>query len=236
MDSLTSARPAPAAGTRGIALAVLGVLALTVFAGGLGAATQEDQAAEPAAIVEDIDAASVTDVAFMDFLYEGMEIKLQENETLTLSYLTSCRIEEITGAAVRIGRAKSEATGPVPMVVTMVDCDGGGIQPTERQGEGGAVTVFRDVGKESPVRVNSTTPLFAFDEPVEELVIERVDREAEALKIAVGGTRLDLAKENLALDRGAIYRATAAGQSVLLRVEANASRHDNSLVERLIAF
>lgn len=238
MTGSNRAQSDPAVRAWRAALAVLGALPLAAAAGPLAAAAQGDPEAEPAAIVEDIDAASVTDVGFMDFLYEGMEIALAEDETLTLSYLASCRIEEITGGLVKVGRRQSEVTSPQPIVVSAVDCDGGGIVPTERQGDVSAAVLFRQGPQDEPppVRVNSTTPVFAFTEPVEVLTIERLDREMAPMTIEVAGPRLDFAERSLALKPGGLYRASAAGRAVLVRVPAGASRHSNSLVERLIAF
>lgn len=238
MKTLQKARLAPAVGARRVVLALSGMAALLVGGGALSAATQQDPEAEPSAIVEDIKAASVTDVDFMDFLYEGMEIELADDESLTLSYLASCRIEEITGGKVTVGKLKSEVSSPIPIVVTAVDCDGGGIVPTERQGEDVAAITFRQgpMSDEDPVRINSTTPLFAFSEPVDELTVEPVDESMAPLKVSVGGTRLDFIEKNLSLKPGLVYRATTGEQSVLIRIAPNASRHGNSLVERLIAF
>lgn len=202
------------------------------------AAPQSVVGAEPSAIVEEIDAASVEGVSFMDFLYEGMEIELGENESMTLSYFASCRIEEITGGKVKVGRKQSEVSSPVPVVVTAVDCDGGGIVPTEGQGEDVAAIAFRRAPSEEdpPVRVNSTAPLFAFSEPVEALTVERLDQPGEPLTVAVEGTRLDFAKENIALKAGGVYRVTVGEVSRLIKITPKASRHGASLVERLIAF
>ena len=227
---------------RGTALSQLlpaGAALAVLLAGPSHAATEQSADDEPAAIIEAIDAASVTDLGFMDFVYEGREIFLADHESLTISYLRSCRVEEITGGSIKVGRSQSEVSSPTPVVVSAVDCDGGGIVPTERQGEDVAALTFRRVKSDEkpPVRTNSTAPLFAFSEPVEELLIERADPFGqESYRLSVEGQRLDLADQEVTLEAGAVYRATAGERSVLIKVAKKASRHGRTLIERLIAF
>lgn len=204
-----------------------------------GLATAQSDEKEPAALVEDINAANV-DLEFMDFVYEGMQIVLEDDETLTLSYLRSCTVEEITGGLVKIGRLQSEVSGPVPVVRSAVKCDGGGIVPTERQSEDAAVFVFRnanDDSEEVPVKVYATTPAFVFPKPVEELVITREDQGfREWYRFQVDGRLLDMAKQTEALIPGGLYRAKTVEKSVLFKIAANASTADGPIVKRLIAF
>ncbi len=215
-----------------------------IFAAALGApqanaATEQSQPKDPAAIIEAIDAASITDFEFMDYVYEGMELSLGEAGSITLSYLRSCRVEQIKGGLVKIGQSKSEVSSPTPVEIVEVNCDGGGIVPTDRQGEDAAGLAFRNKATtgEVPVRVYSTAPVFTFPQPIDELVIEREEAgKDESYKFPVDGKRLDLAKHQVSLEAGGIYRAKAGEKSVLFRISRKATGAGRTVVERLIGF
>ena len=209
-------------------------------AGGLQAraATDAEPRSEPVAIIEAIDAASVTDLEFMDYLYEGMELSLGESGTVTLSYLSSCRVEQITGGQVTIGSKRSEVSSPAPIEVMEVNCGGGGIVPTDRQAKDAAGFAFRSSGAgEAPIQVFSTAPVFTFGEPAGELVIagEGVGQ-TESYTLPVEGGRLDLAAHGVSLRAGALYRASAGDKAVLFKVSRRASGVGRTIVERLIHF
>lgn len=214
-------------------------LALLLALGSFGPHAAQAQAKDPAAIIEAIDSATVTDLEVMDFLYEGMELPLGEEGTLTLSYLRSCRVEQITGGTVRVGERRSEVTSRMPVEVIEVDCGGGGVVPTDRQREDAAGVAFRSFSKPSqiPVLVYSIAPLFVFSRPVGTFSIERMDPGArKTFGFLVDGRRLDLAEQQLFLEPGGLYRASSYDKSVLFRIVPSARGVGTTIVERLIGF
>lgn len=215
-------------------------MAAVAFAASLaGAATERDQSKDPAAIIEAIDAANLTDLEPMDFVYEGMELSLGETGSITLSYLRSCRVEQIKGGLVKIGHSKSEVSSPTPVEFMEVDCDGGGIVPTDRQRDVAAGITFRNKARtgEDPVRVFSTAPVFVFAQCVDELVIEPEEGAGhESFTFPVNSRRLDLAEHSVSLQAGGTYRATAGDKSVLFKISSTATGTGRTVVERLIGF
>ncbi len=198
----------------------------------------ETAPAKPAAIVEDIQAAAA-EFGLLDFLFEGTTITLAEGETLKLAYLRSCMVEAFEGGMITVGRTRSEQIGGKLQYREEVDCDGGGIVPTERQGQDLAGVVFRapDSDKDEPlVMIYATKPIFAFAEPVTELVIVRVDTgfQEKKRRFPVTSDRLDLANEQVGLVAGGLYRATTERGSVLFRVSRRATSTSSSVISRLI--
>ncbi len=193
--------------------------------------------AKPAAIIEDIQSAAA-EFGPLDFLFEGNTITLAEGETLTLAYLRSCIVEEFKGGVVTVGKKQSEPSGGNLQFRQVVDCDGGGIVPTERQGQEVAGVVIRapDSDNDEPlVFVYATKPIFVFSEPVTELIIARVDPGFEdERRFPVTGDRLDLAREPVELVAGGLYRATTEKGSVLFRVSRRATATSSSVISRLI--
>jgi len=193
--------------------------------------------AKPAAIVEDIQAAA-TKVEPLDFLFEGDTIKLAEGENLKLAYLRSCIVEQFKGGVITVGRDRSLQTGGKLEYREEVDCDGGGIVPTERQIQDVAGIVVRapDTEKDEPlIIVFATKPLFAFAEPVTELVITRVDPSfQEEYRLPVTGDRVDLLNGQLGLVPGGLYRATTKKSSALFRISRRATTTASSVISRLV--
>lgn len=192
---------------------------------------------QPAAIVEQV-AAPETGLELMDFLFDGTVIRLPDGETLRLAYLRSCIVETLTGGTVIVGKSQSQISDGGLVYREMVDCDGGGIAPTERQSQDVAGIVFRaptDALEASPVTIYATKPLFAFSQPADELIIERLDpgfEERHRLSIADG--RLDLAKTQVTLTAGGLYRATTDAGSAVFRISRRASGSSASIISRLV--
>ncbi len=203
-------------------------------------APAESAADKPAAIIEDIQAEGV-DFEPLDLVYEGETIELGASGTLTLAYLRSCIVEELEGGTVTVGRAQSELANSSPPIRQAVNCDGGGIVPTEDQQEATAVIPFRsyEFGDEPlVVVVRATMPVFAFLEPSKELAIERVnlgkkDKKKE-YRFIVKGARLDLADERVRLVAGGHYRATSGTSSVLFLISRDATGTSSSVISRLV--
>jgi len=75
------------------------------------------------ALIEEI-SAGAAGVEIMDYLETGQTIKLDPDETLVLSYLSSCMQETITGGTVTVGTLQSEVrSGKVRRI--KVQCDAG---------------------------------------------------------------------------------------------------------------
>ncbi len=202
-------------------------------------ARAETAPAKPAAIIEDIQAEGV-DFEPLDLVYEGDIIALGYAGTLKLAYLRSCIVEELKGGTVTVGRTQSELASPNPPTRQKVDCDGGGIVPTEGRDADAAGITFRggpDLGSGEPfVEVRSTTPVFAFIEPAKELIIERVDpgEEKRYPPFAVHGARLDLADQRVRLVAGGHYRATSGDRSVLFFISRDATETSSNAISRLV--
>ncbi len=201
-------------------------------------ARAETAPAKPVAIIEDIQAEGV-DFGLLDLVYEGDIIALGYGGTLKLAYLRSCIVEELKGGTVTVGRTQSELTSPNPPTRQTVNCDGGGIVPTEGQEEDAAGITFRgdpDLGGGEPsVKVRSTMPVFAFLEPAKELIIQRVDPgEEKEYRFAVHGALLDLADQRMRLVAGGHYRATSGDRSVLFFISRDATETSSNAISRLV--
>jgi hypothetical protein len=89
------------------------------------------------ALVEDI-TGKPAGVELMDYVEVGKVIQLDQNDTLVLSYMSSCMRETITGGTVTVGNDQSEVqSGKVTR--TKVRCDPGKLLFNERQGQAAGV-------------------------------------------------------------------------------------------------
>ncbi len=147
-------------------------------------------------------------------------------------------MEEFKGGVVTVGKTRSEQTGGNLQYRQKVNCDGGSILPTERQAQDVAGVAFRALGSDEDgplLIIYATKPVFAFAEPVTELVIARVDLGfQEERRFPVTSDRLDLADEQVGLVAGGLYRATTEKGSVLFRVSRGATTTSSSVISRLI--
>ena len=192
---------------------------------------------QPVAIVEDV-AAPETGLELMDFLFDGTVIRLQDSETLRLAYLHSCIVETLTGGTVIVGKSQSQLSDGGLIYREMVDCDGGGIAPTEGQSQDVAGTVFRaptEVLEASPVTIYSTTPLFVFSQQADELIVERLDPGFEERhRFSMADGRLDLANTLVTLTAGGLYRATTVSGSAVFRISRRANGSSAFIINRLV--
>ncbi len=194
---------------------------------------------KPAAFIEDLKAPS-TGLRLMEFLFTGDTIKLSDDETLKLSYLRSCIVEEFKGGVVTVGETQSVTIGGRLQYREKVDCDSGNIVPTRDQREDIAGSVFREPEAASGVRlveIYATAPVFVFAEPVKELVIRREDSGVrEEYRFAVDDHMLDLAGENVPLAAGGIYRAETEKDAIIFHIAREATATSSAAISRLIGF
>lgn len=195
-------------------------------------------AASPVAIVEDVTAAKVKAQA-MDYLFEGDTLTLADGEEITISYLSSCAIEQISGgeATVAIGAEKSTVTGKGRVKRKFVECGGGGISLTRRQSDRAAGVVVRGgegrtVGQPD-VTVYSLHPVLKLSRPADSILLERLDAE-EKRTLKVEGLRLDLANAGIKLAPGGVYRATAGDHKVVFKIATTARASNRNLISRLV--
>lgn len=96
-------------GVRALALA-LTVCALAAVAA-RAQTIQPFSAADPVAMVEEVDNAPGAGVEILDYVYADQEIELGARGALVLSYFESCVRETISGGHVKVGARKSRVRG-----------------------------------------------------------------------------------------------------------------------------
>ena len=203
------------------------------------------QAAQPVAIVEDLDAPN-TDVQFFDYVDAGKVIELGAGGTLILGYFASCQRETITGGKVRIGADASEVeNGKIER--ERVECDGGGVQLAAAQTGKSGVLVFRVPGKtstasqpEPTATIYATAPLIDIGsnsaDGAESVVLERVDRPPETHTAMITGRVADLATQGINLRPGGVYRAWLGDRSTTFKVDEYAAPDGGPIISRLVRF
>jgi hypothetical protein len=201
-------------------------------------------AAEPAAIVEDVQGA-VKDVQPFDYLAPGTRIQLTPRATLILGYLRSCARETITGGTLVIGSDQSAVEGGQVRRET-VECDGGRMQLTASQAGKSGVMVFRGTPKPDAatphpqLTVYGLSPIFTAS-AAGRLEIKRLDTTGQPpldfapTKPAAGhGAVLDLVRQNVALAPGGIYEASSGNRTVVFKVDPHAKSGAVPAVGRLV--
>ena len=198
-------------------------------------------AAGPAAIVEDVDAPGAG-IAFMDYVESGRVILLGANGTVILGYLHSCLRETITGGTVTVGSERSEVAGG-KLVRERVECDGGKLELTVQQARTSTVTVFRKppapAGGAMPqpaFKIYGSSPVIKLIGGAREVVIERLDRPSQVLKIDVAGKFVDLSAKGESLEPGGLYRASVGERTIVFEVDAFARPGKGPIIGRLVSF
>jgi hypothetical protein len=198
---------------------------------------QGGSAGEPVAIVEEVRAAHAA-VAFMDYLEEGRVIDLEPNDTLVIGYLASCVREKVTGGRVSIGSEMSSVAGGT-MQRARVPC-GEGKTPDAKAVRAKAGIVFRDGRKPLHWTVLFGSSPFVEGAAVGTLTIEALDRRGERRDLRIGsddllrGRFVDLAKADIALRPGGVYRASLGTQKAYFIIDASAQPSAGPLVGRLL--
>lgn len=216
---------------RHVVLCLLGLLSSAVA---LLAAPASAQREGPSAIVVDVSDAAVGVAAF-DLLRRGERIALPPGTTLTLGYLHSCVEEVIRGGSVVVGHGASDVTGgsvtretlrcPQPADLGNVTIASASIVPR---------SLYRSERKARPsLVIFYTAPVIALRSPGE-VLLERIDREETPRSFLVEGSFLDLAKQQIFLSAGGVYRLTADGRELMFQVSHDAFQGGGPLLARLL--
>jgi hypothetical protein len=206
----------------------------TALAVGLATATGAYAKARPPlipiALVEDV-SGTTADVEFMDYVGTGQVIKLAPKDVLILSYLKSCAHETITGGIVKVGADKSDVEGG-KVVRTKVACDGGKMKLASQTANASGASSFRLQSAPVEPVLFAAQPMIQLpklaDGANRTLTFERVDKPAPRIEVAIagdvaGGSYYDLAKTDMKpLTRGAVYRASVGGSTVMFRIDGKA--------------
>ena len=210
------------------------------------AALADGWAADPSAIVEDVQGA-VKDVQVFDYLAAGTQVQLPARGVLVLGYLKSCARETITGGKVTVGTDQSAVEGGEVKRET-VECDGGRMQLSTAQAAKSGVMVFRGQPKpaaqpqaqQPQVTIYGVSPIVTAAH-AERLEIKRLDSSGQApLDFPVAKPKpghavvVDLAKQNVVLAPGGIYQVSADGRSVVFKVDPSAKPGAVPAVGRLV--
>lgn len=193
----------------------------------------------PVAIVEEVDSKSAG-VEFMDYLTVGRTIRLSPNERLVIGYMKSCWRETIVNGTVTVGSEQSEVRdGAVQRV--KVRCDAGKKIATSKETSGSGAMVFRKLpGVPLPQQtIYALSPVFEL-KGASRLVIERIDRKEKSTDLGIQerqllrGAFFDLAKNNVSLTAGGLYRAKAGRKEVIFKVDPSAEPGSATIIGRLV--
>ena len=190
----------------------------------------------PVAIVEEVDSKGAG-VEFMEYLMEGRTVHLAPKERLVIGYLKSCWRETITDGTVTIEpRTQSETIGGNVERIK-VRCNSKKKALVTKQTVGSGAMVFRKMPGRPKVQVTiyGQSPVFEVGD-ASNLVIERLGQKERPIHVDMAerqhmrGSFYDLAKSNISLAPGGIYRATVGGREVIFRVDKLAEPQSGGIV------
>jgi hypothetical protein len=216
----------------------LPIATLAYFCTALGF-TSVAGAQAPVAIVEEIDSKTAR-LEFMDYLRAGQAIQLAANDRLVIGYFNSCWREVITGGTVLVGKEDSEVTGG-SVERQKVRCDTGKKIGTTKETTGSGAMVFRQTpsAAQSYPTVYALAPVFV-GAGAGSLALERLDRTEASITIPVthanascGGV-VDLAKHNVFLRAGGVYRAKVGPHAITFKVDHAAEAGSLPILSRLL--
>jgi hypothetical protein len=217
----------------------------TSFLAGAGMLVLVASTQAPVAIVEEV-TGHPAGAEFMDYVAPGQVIRLGPKDAIVLGYLTSCWRETITGGTVTVGNEQSDVSGG-NVTRMKVECDGGKMMLNAELASKSGAMVFRaspHPGQQAgPPRPQFT--LYGLSPVIEvrnadAVVIERVDAPGERHEIAVGGPALahgaflDLAKANIVLVAGGIYRVKAGTRELVFKIDPDAKPGAAPIAGRLL--
>lgn len=193
----------------------------------------------PVAIVEEIESKTAR-LEFMDYLRTGQFIRLGEADRLVIGYFNSCWREVIVGGTVLVGKEESEVnSGSVER--QKVRCDTGKKGATTKETTSSGAMVFRKTPNpaQSYPTVYALSPIFV-GSGADSLAIERLDRTEARITIPVPqanascGGFVDLAKSNVVLSAGGLYRARVGAREMTFKVDQSAEAGSLSILSRLV--
>lgn len=212
---------------------------LLLLAGAFVLATASARAADLTVLVEE--ASGVAGVTAFDYLGKGRTVDLGTAGTLVLTYLDSCVRERIAGGSVTIGEGESAVRGG-RIQREDLKCDKGALRLTPGQAASSGAMAMRSLPGEKPeITVFALSPAFEVV-GTGRLTIERVDQRAQPVNVdlvarnALRPGLYDLAKANVALAPGGVYRAKAGNQTLVFEVDGDAKDRTGPLLGRLIRF
>lgn len=193
----------------------------------------------PVAIIEDIQGHD-SQLSFMDYVNEGLVIKLGNNGKLVIGYLRSCRRETITGGTVTVGTLQSNVDNG-QLLREDVECDGGSANLSGQVAATSGALAFRGASKtqigirKPELTVYGTSPVIRLKQANAEITIERTDKRSKQYSYKLKGKHIDLADKKLSLSLGGIYKITIkGGKSKTFKVDKYAEQGKIPIVSRLI--
>jgi hypothetical protein len=193
----------------------------------------------PVAIVEEVDS-QTAGLEFMDYLRTGQSIRLAANDRLIIGYFHSCWREVIIGGTVLVGKGDSEVSGG-SVERQKVRCDTAKTGGTTGATTGSGAMVFRKTpsAAQSYPTVYALSPLFV-GSGAGSLALERLDRTEPSITLTVteanasSGGVVDLAKNNVLLRAGGLYRAKAGSREITFKVDHSAEAGSLPILSRLL--
>lgn len=197
----------------------------------------------PVAVIEDV-TGNPPGVQFMDYVEPGEVIRLGPDDKIVLGYLKSCWHETITGGTVTVGAERSDVQGGMVERST-VACQGGKMLLTaELAVESGAMVLREMTGNRQPVP-RPQSLLYGLSPMIEvrpggTLVITRLDKPGERHEMDLGAAQLvhgafiDLAKVDVELAPGGIYRAKAGEREIVFKIDKYAQPGETPIIGRLL--
>ena len=214
-------------------IAVCGVLLATVVTAA---------AESPVAIVEDV-RGKVTGAEFMDYLTPKMVIKLGANSSIVISYLNSCRRENIDGIGTVIIGTDESMVHLASVKGEKTECDASHAHATTQETSEVAATVVRSIAK-NDIAIKPQLTLYGASPLVQvtgrgTLLVERLDVPGERQQIDLDGMQTkgkfyDFAVANEALSPGGIYSAKYGSSRIVFRIDARARPGTTPIAGRLV--
>jgi len=214
------------------------------FAVGAWASMATAWAQAPVALVEDV-TGNPAGVSFMDYVPAGKVIQLGPQETIVLSYFSTCLREVIQGGSIRVGAEQSDVTsGHVER--TKVDCEASKMLDSVGQTNDSASLIIRG---HRPATIQPAPPaeftLYGVSPFIElrgngTLVIARLDKTGEYFtwpieqQSLVHGAFFDLANDGKSLTPGGIYGARWRKHLTVFKIDPSAKSGQTPIVGRLL--
>lgn len=194
----------------------------------------------PVAIIEDA-TSQVTSLAPLDLLRAGDEISLAPDEGVIISYLNSCRRENIRGGHVVIGETES-AVRDGTVSRESVACDPMALALTPAQANQSGALAFRGedakgdpIADQAKFAMETRHPIvLALD--ITSVTLEDLRDPGKVRTIEAAGGIIELTTPDAPLAKGGVYKLTGGGRSLVFRIGREATDAPLPLLKRLIRF